>query len=897
LKLSGSGEQIGISQFNGQNLVYLDSITFGQQFPDTSFGRYPDGTIDWEYFLTTTPGSSNISNTTVNPPTEISNLFINEFLAINVGDTTDNSGEYDDWIELYNADTIAVNIGGLFITDNLTNPTMWQIPDSYPDSTTIQPGEFLVLWADKDTTQGILHTNIKLTGSGENIAIVQVLGNDTIIIDSLSFGIQSDDISFGRYPDGSSTLEYFSTTSFRAPNIYGSPNIQSINDLYINELLASNTGDIVDNYGENEDWIELYNAGTSPIDIGGLYFTDSLANQSLYQIPNTYPDSTTIAPGGFLVLWADNDTEQGILHLGLKLSGSGEQIGISQFDGQNLVWLDSITFGQQIADTSFGRYPDGTTNWESFNNTSPGSTNVENSILSSPNWNIPQITTDNHVILIPNTANITINGIPIENGDWIGTFYDSVGTLVCAGSLLWEGITNSITAWGADIGDDGFVVGEVLKWKIWDASEETEFQAIASYDQTTFPNTNTYSNQGISGIESLNAFSNQTLDLPSGWSIFSTYILPNELNIDSVFVTISQDIIMIKSGNGLVYWPEYFINNIVDMIAGQGYLVKMLNAQTIDVEGIILIPEVTEIPIVSGWSIIGYLRQSSAPIDQMLSDIVQNIIMVKSGSGLVYWPTYFINNIGDMHPGQGYRIKLTVADTLIYSANTYSNVSKSETYDSNPDSQIKSTGSNMVLGIPNYAWTVKPKVGSEINVFSESGILVGKATYQGKNMAITIWGNDKLSKIADGIETDEKFIIKLCTENKFDKNSKTTCEIILEVENWIEGDEYFSENKISVIEKFSQSVQNNQNIVLYQNIPNPFKSKTQIKFYLPKSMKVEITTYNLLGEKIECLINETFAAGNQTIEFSSNNYPSGTYFYKMKAENFEATKYLNIIKR
>jgi PKD repeat protein len=143
----------------------------------------------------------------------------------------------------------------------------------------------------------------------------------------------------------------------------------------------------------------------------------------------------------------------------------------------------------------------------------------------------------------------------------------------------------------------------------------------------------------------------QTLILNTGWSIFSTYIQPEEMNIDSVFGMISQDIIIIKSGTGLVYWPEYFINNIVDMIVGQGYIVKMLNTHTFDIEGMIVIPENTPIPMATGWSIIGYLRQNSAPIEQIFSDIVLNIIIVKSGAGLVYWPEYFINNIGDMQPG------------------------------------------------------------------------------------------------------------------------------------------------------------------------------------------------------------------------------------------------------
>ena len=54
----------------------------------------------------------------------------------------------------------------------------------------------------------------------------------------------------------------------------------------------------------------------------------------------------------------------------------------------------------------------------------------------------------------------------------------------------------------------------------------------------------------------------------------------------------------------------------------------------------------------------------------MLADLwAQNIVMVKNGNGLIYWPTYGIDNIGNMNPGEGYQIKMLAADTLLYPAN------------------------------------------------------------------------------------------------------------------------------------------------------------------------------------------------------------------------------------
>jgi len=92
------------------------------------------------------------------------------------------------------------------------------------------------------------------------------------------------------------------------------------------------------------------------------------------QIPTTFPDSTTINPGEYLIIWADKEPEQGILHLDdVKLSGDGEDIGLTAADGTTII--DSYTFGAQTTDVSEGRLPDGTDIWEFFTVPTPGASN------------------------------------------------------------------------------------------------------------------------------------------------------------------------------------------------------------------------------------------------------------------------------------------------------------------------------------------------------------------------------------------------------------------------------------------------------------------------------------------------------------------------------------------
>ncbi|MEM9819427.1 MAG: HYR domain-containing protein [Bacteroidota bacterium] len=143
--------------------------------------------------------------------------------------------------------------------------------------------------------------------------------------------------------------------------------------LLINEFLASNDTGLTDEAGEFEDWVEIYNAGTTAVNMAGMYFTDDLSEPTVWQIPASDPAATTIAPGAFLVFYFDKDTDQGILHVDAKLGASGEAIGLFASDG--VTEIDAYTFGAQLADVSEGRRPDGGPDWNFFSTPTPNGSN------------------------------------------------------------------------------------------------------------------------------------------------------------------------------------------------------------------------------------------------------------------------------------------------------------------------------------------------------------------------------------------------------------------------------------------------------------------------------------------------------------------------------------------
>ena len=127
--------------------------------------------------------------------------------------------------------------------------------------------------------------------------------------------------------------------------------------IVINEIMAKNSATLADDNGEFDDWIELANLSDQTVDLSGMYLSDKEANPRKW----TIPDGTTIEPNGYLIIWADEDSDQEGLHTNFKLSSDGETITLVDSDARGNLLLDSLTYGELGEDVSFGRSDDGET--------------------------------------------------------------------------------------------------------------------------------------------------------------------------------------------------------------------------------------------------------------------------------------------------------------------------------------------------------------------------------------------------------------------------------------------------------------------------------------------------------------------------------------------------------
>ena len=291
----------------------------------------------------------------------VGHLHINELMAANRQTVADEYGEYDDWVEIYNSGDSTIRLDGLYLSDDMREPTKWQIR-----GIEIASKDYQLFWLDGDRTQGINHVGFNLSASGEGIGIFDTDENGNAIIDWIAFGIQAEDVSLGRYPDSGDTLESCASAT------PGESNTRVENSVTFNELMVNNRSTLTDDAGEYDPWVELYNSGCHTVNLGGLYLSDAASTPSRWRFP-----PVEVMPGGFVIVWADGNTNQGDLHTNFRLSPNGGSILLFDSDANFNTPLDALRFGKQKGDVALGRHPNGDGPWDTLRIPTPGAINIK----------------------------------------------------------------------------------------------------------------------------------------------------------------------------------------------------------------------------------------------------------------------------------------------------------------------------------------------------------------------------------------------------------------------------------------------------------------------------------------------------------------------------------------
>jgi len=318
-------ESGGVFLFNPAGQL-VHSVLHGFQVANKSIGLAGG---QWRLLSTPTPGSVNSGSASLG---NSGVLRLNEWMAQPTAGA--------DWFEIYNPTNLPIDLSGITLTDDpsLAGQTNFRAaPLSF-----IGPQGFVKWTADGQLGDGRNHVNFSLDAQGDTLRLYITNGANFVAIDSVTFGAQQRGVSQGRLPDGAPG----GIVSFAGSATPAEANYQLVPDVVIHEVLTHAEAPL-------EDTVELRNAGTNAINIGGWYLSNRPENFKKYRVPN----GTVIAAGGYRVFYAVqfNDGSTNAFTLDPV---HGDELWLSAADGAgNLTGLRTgARFGPAANGVSFGRH-------------------------------------------------------------------------------------------------------------------------------------------------------------------------------------------------------------------------------------------------------------------------------------------------------------------------------------------------------------------------------------------------------------------------------------------------------------------------------------------------------------------------------------------------------------
>lgn len=401
-----------------------------------------------------------------------------------------------------------------------------------------------------------------------------------------------------------------------------------------------------------------------------------------------------------------------------------------------------------------------------------------------------------------------------------------------------------------------------------------------------------------------------TLTLKEGWNQVSSNIIHTDTVLTTLFQNqgVENSLVIMKNARGEVYWPEYGIDQIGSWKVTDGYQIKMDSAKSLSFKGKYASPDSILYTLSTGWNLLSYIPCNTHSPQTAFQSIWNRVIMIKDGAGNVCYPAYNIYQIDSLHTGYAYWLNLSEPTGFAYTpslqkpmlaARAVKNSGKhlADTFD---------TGDNATLLVRT---AIRPKINGrmltqndEIRVYTQNGLLAGIGEWKGKNLAVTVWGDNPLTDNLDGFQKGEALEVRL-----WDHVRKSEYKTVSAFKN---NKSTYASNALIILQSLnvnsSDSAQNGaadtpKTFSLDQNLPNPFYPTTRIQYEVPVQSQVSIKIYNLLGEEVTTIVDEEKTPGKYAEVWDGRNkygnqVSTGQYFCRMVAKNFVEVKKMLFVK-
>ena len=278
--------------------------------------------------------------------TSVGPIRINEVMSSNTGALASSAGETADWVEIANAGSSPVGIGGWSLAKSMNAGAVFTFPNI-----TLQPGEVVIIFCDggvNPTEGGEYHAPFRLSSKGDTLMLFNAA--DTAV-DTVNLPAMDSNASYARQDDGS-----WSVTRKSTP---GEPNTEegylrlttaaAESSVEITEVMPANKTIIRAGDGGVYDYVEIHNASGEEIDLSGYWLSDSVTDKFDWR----FPDGAKLPADGYLTVFCsglDKVDGAGQYHTSFRLSSGGETVVLTNRDGYP---VSVVTFGPMADDAAW----------------------------------------------------------------------------------------------------------------------------------------------------------------------------------------------------------------------------------------------------------------------------------------------------------------------------------------------------------------------------------------------------------------------------------------------------------------------------------------------------------------------------------------------------------------
>ena len=500
----------------------------------------------------------------------------------------------------------------------------------------------------------------------------------------------------------------------------------------------------------------------------------------------------------------------------------------------------------------------------------------------------------------------TFDGAALSTGDEIAV-YDGA---LCVGAVSYQGaFPITVPIWVTETMADATVMtgateGNTMSFKIWDNSSGTECDATPTYLEGTvgvFDGVDVKVNLG-----GLSAQNQQITITANKLNMISFNVRP-ALQADRMIDVMLDDVnnlVLVQNDAGNAWLPGVG-GSPWEVDFSNGFEVYHSDAadQIADNTAPALQPDQVEQDYQANFAhLIGYPYQNAYAVTSVFADISGLVTIIWDDDGQFWIPSYSVNTIGNMQPGNGYRICLNATRNDWYypaagglgKGSVVADAGK-QVLEAPKHFTFRKTGrayAVLVIGSDEAL-----KTGDEIGVFAGS-LCVGAGVFEGEYpVVIAAWGTIDLNDMkAPGFTMGEAIQARVwkAAENK---------EYDAKVSSRNESDGTFGSGSLAVLHlvEMAGSGVLPEKFDLGRNYPNPFNPETTIPFQLSEERAVQLTIYNTMGQKIRTLVNETKQAGWHTVKWdglneSGTHVGSGIYIVKLQAGSYSNIRKMTLIR-